>query len=186
MTVLASLWLPILLSAVIVFVASSIIHMVTPWHKGEYPRLPDEDRFRAAVGPLGLPPGDYMVPRAASREDMKSAAFAEKMMQGPNVVMTVHPTGAWSMGRTLALWFLYLLVVTIFAAYVAGRALPPGTEYMQVFRFVGTVAFVGYAVALWQMSIWYRRSWTITMKATVDGLVYGLLTAGVFGWLWPM
>jgi hypothetical protein len=186
MTVLASLWLPILLSAVLVFVASSIIHMLSPWHKGDYPRLPDEDRFRAALGPLDLPPGDYMVPRPASRADLKSPEFAEKARQGPNVIMTVLPKGMTSMGRSLALWFVYLVVVSIFAAYVAGRALPPGTEYLQVFRFVGTVTFVGYAMALWQMSIWYRRSWTITLKATVDGLIYGFLSAGVFGWLWPM
>ena len=34
---LAALWLPILLSAVIVFVASSLIHMVSGWHKSDYP-----------------------------------------------------------------------------------------------------------------------------------------------------
>jgi hypothetical protein len=82
-------------------------------------------------------------------------------------------------------WFIYLLVVGLFAAYIASRALPPGSPYPAVFRFVGTTAFVGYALALWQMSIWYRRSWTTTIKSTVDGLLYGLLTAGVFGWLWP-
>lgn len=185
MTVLASLWLPILLSAVIVFVMSSIIHMLSPWHKSDYPPLPGEDRFRAAVGPLDLPPGDYMIPRPSSREDLKSAAFAEKAAQGPNVIMTVLPKGMMSMTRNLIQWFVYLIAVTIFAAYVAGRALPPGTEYLQVFRFIGTVAFVGYAVALWQMSIWYRRSWNVTIKATIDGLIYALLTAGVFGWLWP-
>jgi hypothetical protein len=54
-----------------------------------------------------------------------------------------------------------------------------------VFRFAGTTAFIGYSVALWQMSIWYRRAWSTTIKATVDGLIYALLTAGVFGWLWP-
>ena len=167
MTVLASLWLPILLSAVIVFVMSSIIHMLSPWHKSDYPPLPGEDRFRAAVGPLDLPPGDYMIPRPSSREDLKSAAFAEKTAQGPNVIMTVLPKGMMSMTSNLIQWFVYLIAVTIFAAYVAGRALPPGTEYLQVFRFIGTVAFVGYAVALWQMSIFVRRWWKVTIKATV-------------------
>jgi hypothetical protein len=89
------------------------------------------------------------------------------------------------MRRNLTLWFLYALVVTTFAAYVAGRALPPGSPYLAVFRFVGVTAFIGYSVALWQMSIWYRRAWSITVKATVDGLLYALLSAGTFGWLWP-
>jgi hypothetical protein len=85
----------------------------------------------------------------------------------------------------LVLWFLYCAIVGVFAAYVAGRALPAGAEYLRVFRFAGVTAFVGYTLALWQMSIWYRRAWSTTIKATVDGLIYALLTAGTFGWLWP-
>jgi hypothetical protein len=90
-----------------------------------------------------------------------------------------------SMGRNLGFWFLYLIVVGILGAYVAGRALSVGASYLQVFRFVGATAFIAYSAALWQMSIWYRRAWITTIKATVDGLIYSLLTAGVFGWLWP-
>jgi hypothetical protein len=89
------------------------------------------------------------------------------------------------MGTSLVLWFLYSAGVGVFAAYVAGRALPVGSAYLHVFRFVGTTAFLGYSAALWQMSIWYRRAWSTTIKATVDGLIYALLTAGMFGWLWP-
>ncbi|HEV8266413.1 MAG TPA: hypothetical protein VGQ06_15800 [Gemmatimonadales bacterium] len=185
MTNLLALWLPILLSAVIVFVASSIIHMASPWHKDDYPKIPNEDKVRDLLRPLAIPPGDYMVPRPSSREEMRSPQFAEKVKQGPNLIVTVLPSGPWSMGKNLTLWFLYAVAVGIFAAYVAGRALPPGTAYLQVFRFVGVTAFIGYTVALWQMSIWYNRSWITTIKATVDGLIYGLLTAGTFGWLWP-
>jgi hypothetical protein len=185
MTGIVLLWMPILLSAVIVFIASSILHMVSPWHKGDYPRLPNEDAFRQAVGALDIPPGDYMVPRPQSREDLRSPEFMEKARQGPNVVMTVMPKGMMSMGRSLMMWFIYIVIVSIFAAYVVGRAVAPGAPYMHVFQLVSTVAFIGYSVALWQMSIWYRRSWNITIKATIDGLIYGLLTAGAFGWLWP-
>jgi hypothetical protein len=179
------LWLPILVSAVLVFVASSIIHMASPWHKNDYPRLAKEDEFRRTVGPLDLPPGDYMIPRPQSREDLKSPEFAAKAAEGPNVIMTVMPKGMMSMGSSLAQWFVYLIAVSTFAGYVVGRATPPGAVYMHVFQLISTVAFIGYAVALWQMSIWYRRSWRITIKATIDGLIYAFLTAGVFGWLWP-
>ena len=116
---------------------------------------------------------------------MNTPAFAEKMKAGPVMVFTVMPSGPMSMSRNLVLWFIYSAVVGFFAAYVAGRALPAGAEYLRVFRFVGVIAFVGYSLALWQMSIWYRRAWSTTVKATVDGLVYALLTAGTFGWLWP-
>jgi hypothetical protein len=179
------LWLPILLSAVIVFVVSSIIHMASPWHKNDYPRMPNEDQVRNALRPLAIPPGDYMIPRPMGREEMRSPEFAEKLRQGPNMVVTVMPTGPFSMRNNLIQWFLYAIVVSAFGAYVAGRALPPGSPYLSVFRFVGVTAFISYSVALWQMSIWYRRSWAITAKATVDGLIYALLTAGTFGWLWP-
>jgi hypothetical protein len=185
MTGLVLLWLPILVSAVLVFVASSVIHMASPWHKSDYPKLQNEDAFRAAVAPLNLPEGDYMIPRPTARGEMKEAQFLQKLQEGPNVVMTVLPRGNFGMGRNLGMWFVYLIAVGIFAAYITGRALPPGTEYLQVFRFAGTVAFIAYSAALWQLSIWYRRSWSITIKATVDGLIYGLLTAGVMGWLWP-
>ena len=185
MTGLESLWLPILLSSVIVFVASSLIHMATPWHKGEYPKLPEEDKVMDALRPFGIPPGDYMAPRASSMEEMRSPDFAEKMKKGPVLVLTVMPSGSMAMGTNLVLWFLYSLAIGVFAAYVAGRALPAGAPYLAVFRFAGVTAFLGYSLALWQMSIWYRRAWSTTIKATIDGLVYALLTAGTFGWLWP-
>jgi len=185
MTWLFTLCLPILLSSVIVFVVSSVIHMVLPWHKTDYPKMPNEDKFMDALRPLAVPPGDYMVPRPSSTQDLRSPEFAEKMKRGPVMVLTVMPNGPVVMGKNLVLWFLYSAVVGIFAAYVAGTALPAGAPYLRVFQFVGVTAFIGYSVALWQMSIWYRRAWRLTIKATVDGLIYALLTAGIFGWLWP-
>ncbi len=182
---LSALWLPILLSSVLVFVLSSVIHTVLPWHKSDYPKLPNEDRVMDALRPLAIPPGDYMMPRPSSRQEMRTPQFVEKFKRGPVVMLTVFPGGSMSMGKNLVMWFLYSVVVGCFAAYLAGRALPAGAAYLQVFRFAGVTAFVAYSVALWQMSIWYHRSWLTTIKATVDGLIYALLTAGTFGWLWP-
>ena len=185
MTGLYLLWLPILLSAVIVFVASSIIHMATPWHKGDYGKLPSEDQVLAALRPFSIPPGDYMAPCPSSMKDLNSPEFLEKRSKGPVMIVTVLPNGPVSMGPALAMWFLYSIVIAIFAAYVAGTALPPHTQYLKVFQFVGTTAFIGYTFGLWQMAIWYRRSLGTTIRSTVDGLIYALLTAGTFGWLWP-
>jgi hypothetical protein len=185
MTSLFALWLPILLSAVLVFIASSVIHMTNLWHKNDYPKVPNEEAVRNALRPLAIPPGDYMVPRAASGKEMRTPEFMQKVDQGPVLVLTVLPNRQFSMGRSLALWFLYTLLVSWLAAYIASRALPAGTEYLKVFQLAGATAFTGYAVALVQMSIWYQRSWTLTVKHIVDGLIYALLTAGVFGWLWP-
>ena len=181
---LAALWLPILLSAVIVFVASSVIHMMTPWHKGEYPAVPNEDAVMKALRPFAIPPGDYMMPRAGSMEAMKSPEFLEKQKQGPVLVMTVMPNGPWTMGKALTNWFLYAAVVSLFAAYVTSHAVPAGASYLEVFRFVGATAFASYSLALWQMHIWYHRALRSTITSTIDGLLYACLTAGVFGWLW--
>lgn len=185
MTELSSLWLPILLSAVGVFVVSSIIHMALPWHKGEYPALPNQDKIMEALRPFAIPPGEYMMPRAASQKEMSTPEFAEKLKNGPVGILTIWTGASKSMTPQLIQWFAYSLVVSLFAAYVAGRALPHETNYLQVFRFAGVTAFLGYSGALWQMAIWYKRSWAATMTSTFDGLIYALVTAGFFGWLWP-
>jgi hypothetical protein len=185
MTALPDLWLPILLSAVVVFIASSVIHMLPLWHRGDYAKVPREEDLRKALRPLAIPPGDYMVPRASSGKDLRSPEFLDKVNEGPVMVLTVLPNRTFSMGRNLSLWLVYLVAVALFSGYVASRALPPGAHYLRVFQVAGAVAFVGYAVALWQMSIWYQRSWILTAKATFDGLLYSLLTASMFGWLWP-
>jgi hypothetical protein len=125
MTGLSALWLPILLSSVLVFVASSIIHMFLPWHKNEYPKVPNEKETMDALRPLAIPPGDYMMPRCEGNQEMHSPEFTEKLKQGPVMVLTVLPNGPFSMGRNLTLWFIYCVVVGTFAAYVADERYPP-------------------------------------------------------------
>lgn len=185
MTTIAALWMPILLSAVIVFIASSIIHMAPLWHRGECPAVPDQDRVMDALRPFGIKPGEYMLPRAADMKACSSPEFIEKLKRGPVMLMTVLPNGPVSMVRALVQWFIYVLIVGVLAAYVAGRTLAPEADYLAVFRIAGATAFIAYAVGLWQQSIWYNRPWSTTLKHTLDGLIYALLTGGVFGWLWP-
>jgi hypothetical protein len=185
MTVLHALWLPILVSSAFVFVASSIIHMALQfWHRSDYGRMPQEDKVMEALRPLSIPPGDYMVPNCANMAEMRTPKFKEKQKNGPVFVATVMPNGPFGVGKSLLLWFLYLLVVNYLSAYVACHALPCDARYMKVFRIVGMTSFLGYSGALWQMSIWYRRSWVTTIKSSIDGLLYAAVTAGTFGWLW--
>ena len=185
MVSLMSLWLPILLSAVFVFVASSVIHMVLPYHHSDYRKLPGEDETMDALRRLNIPPGDYMMPRPGGGVDMRSPEFTAKMARGPVAMMTVMQPGAMNMGKNLAQWFVYALVVNLFSGYIASRAVGPGTDYLEVFRFVSTSAFMGYSLALIPFSIWYQRNWMTTWKSVFDGLVYACVAAGVFGWLWP-
>ena len=185
MVPILALWLPILLAAVIVFVASSLLHMVLPFHKSDYGKLQNEDALMEAMRKLGVAPGDYLVPCATSPKSLKDPAFIEKRTKGPVAMMTVMPSGPPKMGGQLLQWFVYCIIVGVFAAYIAGRALQPGAHYLAVFRFAGATAFIGYSLALWQDSIWYKKKWSTTLRNTIDGLIYGLLTGGTFGWLWP-
>lgn len=182
---LAALWLPILLSAVFVFVASSIIHMMLGYHANDYKKLPDEDAAADALRKLNIPAGQYSLPHASSMKEMSSPAFQEKVKKGPGAMLTIWPGGNPSMATNLIQWFIYSVVVGIFAAYVASRALDVGANYLAVFRFVGVTAFACYAIGGWQESIWFKRPLSVALKNSFDGLVYALLTAGTFGWLWP-
>lgn len=184
MTEVTALWLPILLSSVFVFIASSIIHMAPLWHKNDYRTVKDEDGVMDALRSFDIPPGEYMLPRAKDMAESKTPEFAEKMNKGPVVMMKVIPSGPFSIGKNLVTWFLYLIIVGIFTAYVSGLALPPGANYLEVYRIAGVTSFIAYALALWQLTIWGSRSFSLNLKSTVDAIIYSLLTAGTFGWLW--
>jgi len=180
-----SLWLPILISAALVFVASSLIHMVFGYHANDVKAVPRQDDVMAALRPFNIPPGDYCMPRPGSMKELGSAEHKARVEKGPNLIFTVLPPDASFMGATLGKWFVYSIVVSFVVAYVTGIALRPGATYPQVFRMAATVGFACYAMALPQFSIWYRRSWGTTLLSMLDGFIYGCLIGGTFGWLWP-
>ncbi len=180
-----ALWLPILVAAVLVFVVSSIIHMVLGYHRNDFRKVPQEDHVMEDLRKYDIPPGDYVIPCETDPKARQEKSFLDKAEKGPVAFMTVFESGVPSMTLPLTQWFVYCVVVGVFAAYISGRALVAGAEYLEVFRFAGCTAFVGYALALWQNSIWYKRSWGLTLKSTFDGLIYALVTGGTFGWLWP-
>lgn len=185
MVSLGHLWLPILLSAVVVFFASFLLHMVLTYHRADYRGLSNEDAVRAAITAGGAGPGQYAVPYCANPKEMQSPEMKQKFMEGPVGVFAIRASGQMSMGPMLGGWFIYLLGISFFTAYVLSRTMPLGTPYLVVFRTAGTVAWMGYAGAEIANSIWRAQPWAVTWKNVFDGLIYGLLAAGVFGWLWP-
>jgi hypothetical protein len=180
-----SLWLPILVSAVFVFIASSVIHMFLKYHQTDFKKIPHEDDVMDQLGAMDIPPGNYYFPYAGSMEAMRSEEFIEKRRKGPVAFITVLPSGPPTMTSELIQWFLYCVLVGVFVAYVTGHAVGVEADYLDVFRFAGATAFAGYFLAQLQNTIWYHTPWLVTLKNAFDGLVYALITAGTFGWLWP-
>jgi hypothetical protein len=184
MVALSALWLPIILAAVIVFIASSILHMMLPYHRSDYKKLPDEEKVGAAIREAGVQPGLYMFPHVTHAE-MKSADCQEKFKRGPVGTVNIRQNGPINMGKFMGLWFVYCLIVSYFTAYATGITLAAGTNYLVVFRVAGTVAFMTYGLSQLANGIWKGEPWSMVIKEVIDGLIYGLLTAGTFGWLWP-
>jgi len=185
MVPLTALWLPILISAVVVFVASFVMHMVLPYHKSDYRPLPNEERVTDAIRSGGVTRGPAYFFPYSSFEEIKSGPMVEKFKRGPVGFITLLPSGPPAMGKNLVQWFLFCVAISVFAAYLGRHTLTPGIAYLQIFRVIGTVAFLGYGAAHVQESIWGGRSWIVTFKHIFDSLIFAGLTAGIFGWLWP-
>lgn len=180
---LTSLWLPILLSGVAVFVVSSLIWAVIQYHQSDWQKLPDEESARSTL--RGVSPGQYALPHATDNKARQDEAWMQKYKEGPAAMLVVVPHGSLAMGKQLTQWFVYCLVISVFVGYIASAALMPGAEYMKVFQITSTVAFLSYAGAHGLGFVWFGHTAGRFAKDLFDGLVYGLVTAGIFGWLWP-
>lgn len=182
---LGMLWLPIVVSTVLVLVASNLIWMVLNFHKNDWVKLPDEEALAKALNDQGAQPGEYSFPHACGAADWKSDAWKEKFKRGPVGSLILQPPGQMNMGKTMMCWIVYIVVIEVFVAYLAGTTLAAGTEYLKVFQVAGTAAILGFAGAVAPSSIWMGRRWGNSFRMMIDGIVYGLLSAGAFGWLWP-
>ncbi len=181
---LGALWLPIVLSAVIVLIGSAIVWMVLKYEGTQWQSIDGEDQLREVVRKLNLKaPGQYLFPHGQGREGM--AAALKKMEEGPNGVLLLTKPRKFSMTSQLVQSFIYYLVVSLFVAYVASHALQRGADYLHVFQIVGPCGFMAYGFALGTEAIWFGRSWKGVVLSLISALIYGCLTAGTFGWLWP-
>jgi hypothetical protein len=185
MEFITSLWLPILLSGVFVFLVSSVLHMLIPVHCKDFQKLVAEDDVRAAMRTAKVEPGEYMFPFPNSMKEMGSPEMLAKYKEGPVGWLTLLPNGPPAIGKSLVQWFLYSLVIGVFVAYVSDLSLEAGAESMMVFRLSGTVAFLAYGIGYVTNSIWKAVAWSTTLKYIFDGLLYALTTAATFAWLWP-
>ncbi len=180
---LAELWLPILVSGIAVFAASSIIWMVLPHHKADIKTLPDEAAFDSAMNSLNIEPGLYMYPGCHGK-DVKSAEFQTRWKSGPWGMITVMGS-APNFGSNLIKTFIMYLIISAMAGYLAGIGTMPGAEYMDVFRAVGTAAILGYCMGGIANDFFMGKPTRFIMTSFFDGVVFALITAGVFASMWP-
>ena len=179
---LTTLWLPILLSVVFVFIASNILHMAIPgWHRADYGKLPDEPSVLSALA--GAKSGQYIAPNVNWNKLAKEER--ETMMKGPMAFLLLRNPGKFSFPSALISYFIYTLVVTILIAYVGAVTRSQGSDFLDVFRVLGTAGILAYSFQSVNDSIWYGKPWGATTKDIIDGIIYGLLTGATFGWLWP-
>ncbi|MEP7157640.1 MAG: hypothetical protein ABI905_17790 [Betaproteobacteria bacterium] len=183
---LTQLWMPILATAVLIFIASSVIHMVFKWHNSDYKKLSNEDDVRAVVRAVSPPPGQYVIPHCEHGPEMGSEAMQQKFREGPVAFMTVKANGMPNMGTYLGGWFVFVLVVAALAGCLAMCALPAGKEHAQrAGHLVGMISFLTYFGGSVQMAIWMGKPWSTVFKDLLDSVIYGVISALVFWWLWP-
>lgn len=186
MVEIGALWLPLLVSAAVVFVASALAWTVMPHHRSDFLPADDEDRLADAVRRCAAKPGAYYFPWADKGAE-RTEEYRRKVAAGPVGLLRVrNPASALDMKGAMVKSFVFNLVVATLVAYVAGHAHGPGAPYMDVFGTVGPATFLAYALSGVHESIWMGLPRSAAIKQGVDGFVYALLTAGIFGWLWPI
>jgi hypothetical protein len=183
MVALASLWLPIVVSAVAVFVLSSIVWMVLPYHKTDWKGVANEPAFLEALRAQKLAGGMYMFPFCAPA-DMKKPEVKARFEQGPWGSITVLANKP-NMGRSLPLWFCFIVVVAIFVAYVVGHFNGTGAEHKTIFRFATAMAWIVFGGSYLPTWIWEGKPGSYAAKGIFDGLLYSLVIGGVFASMWP-
>ena len=179
------LWLAILLSAVLCWVASALIHMLLKYHNKDYQGLANEDAVREALAAGNPAPGYYNVPWCMDMKQMGEEPMVTKFRDGPVAFVAVLPNGMPNMGKLMGQQVAHFLVTCALVAYCAALALPPGADYMTVFRFVMTVAFLAFGMANLPYSIWLGHPWGNTIRFLIDAVIYAAVVAGVFAWQWP-
>lgn len=181
---ITQLWLPILIATVCVFFASSIIWMLLPYHKPDIKAIPNEAEFDEAINKLGIAPGFYMYPNCQNAKDMKSEAFKARWESGPWGTINVmghQPNFAMNLLKT----FIAYGLITVMVAYISGMALGPGADYMDVFRVVATAGILGHCMGALAGSFFLGTPTRFIVTCFIDGVIFALITAGVFASMWP-
>ena len=184
MELLLPLWLPILLSAAVVWIVSTIFGMPFLHHKNDFIGLPDEDAFMDSLRKSGIKPGNYLFPDFRSPAAMKSEKVSKALEAGPVGHLSVWQPPL-TMGGKLAATFIVYLVVSLLIAYLASVTLPKTAEFAKVFQVVGTAGILAYSFSFIPNAIWFGAYKRTIVASIIDGIVCGAITGAIFAWRWP-
>jgi hypothetical protein len=190
MEFLLSLWLPILLSAAAVWIASMIVGMALPHHKQDWIGLPDppgEDGFMDYLRKSGLKPGNYLFPDFRGREALKSEKVEKALKEGPVGHLSVWQTPL-TMGGKMVGTFIVYLVVSALIAYLTRVALPPipgPTPFAKVFQFATTAGVLAYCFSFIPNALWWGSYKRTIVANVIDGILYAAITGAIVAWRWP-
>lgn len=181
-----SLWAPILLSSVLVFVAAGLLWTALPVHRLDWRPIPGQERLFEAIRAIGLGRGQYAFPHMLTPEGAKNPDVMKQMEEGPVGFLVLKEPGPPNMTKQLGLYLVFVLVVTYMIAYLVSVSMPRGAPFVDVMRAVTTATVLAHGAAEVPGAIWFGRTWKSVLKSVlIDALIYGLITGAVFGWLWP-
>jgi hypothetical protein len=184
MDLLIPLWLPILLSAAIVWVISAVVWMALPHHKRDFIALPDEDGLMEYLRKNGIQPGNYVFPDFRDPKVMKSEKTQKALNEGPVGHLSVWQTPLTMGGKMVATFIVYLVVSTLIA-YLTRVALPGPAPFTKVLQVAGTAGILAYCFSFIPNAVWFGSYKRTIVANFVDGIVYGLITGAIFAWRWP-
>jgi len=183
---LMQLWLPILLGGVFCWVASALIHMLIKYHNADYKKLSNEDQVSDAIRQGEPSPGLYHMPHCTDMKEMNDESMQAKFKQGPVAMISIFEKGLPPMGKLLIQQFTYFIIACLLIAYVSTLSLAPAADFMTVFRFVAAIGFLTFSYAVIPYSIWFGHPWGICIRYLIDAIIYAVVVAATFAWLWPI
>ena len=184
MELLLPLWLPILLSAVAVWIAALIVWMALPHHKGDFLGLPDEDGFMDYIRKSGIKPGNYAFPDCRGRAAMKSVKVQKAWEEGPVGHLSVWRTPL-TMGDKMVATFIVYLVVSTLIAYLTRIAISGPANFVKVFQVAATAGILAYCFSHMPSAIWWGSYKRTIVANVIDGILYAAITGAIFAWRWP-
>lgn len=180
MEFLVGLWLPIVISTIVLFFASFIARTILPHHRAGWHKLDHEPAFMNQLQEMNIPPGSYVFPYAETRQQSSQETFLKTYAKGPRGTINIHTIP--NLGLNLFCTFIFFLITVTLIAYIAQQAFAGWSDeseitFLKVFQIVGTISVLTYSSSTILSSISSKRPF---LMEVIDGIAYGLIVGVIF------